>query len=1834
MSTEIEGIVEDKFRTVSEVASLTDEEFNRAVGGMRISKVISQPAKQEKKKDEGITVLNYNSPTSSIHTASYAIEKSDGTRVVSLVSGLSDGVAKNAATVCRLAALYPDNASYFELLKREAAASNKTAEGSETAVCLRISHAPEGKFDVTGFANGDVMVIAFDPNVKAAFAQGGGFTTLVNKPASNLKEPDAKDLLSVLNQTLPEESVVLCLTGEILEWLPQKTVQCSYTTYEQHMFDVPPTAQNQQGLRTEIDFPTLFEQGFKLPEVITESSLMAALANHATWYKAQVTPASAKRPTEQFFIVGLRLSNELKTKAWLNPANWAAPLLAVSLAVVFGLKLFAPAAFTAATPILMPLLFSGFALTGVVLLAYVSVGIISDYSNQRKSRGLEKAVVNNEADAENAVQKQVGQLELGKNYLLGIAPRVWQWLWKEHRNQFDFGIFITLLMLTIAGVAIGSILHPALLDSSVGHVLQAFFNFIAHTLSELSQGTFLSFEVDSLTAHILTVVVSALIPTFLLNAVRQLVTADYERRQALKGEDLSDVEKMMREDLTKNREEVGQAMPSHKSVPRSVDEKKKVHKKLVKTTHQDITNSSKPQSQQTPLDEVGGIGSIHVTCARWNGQRKNGDHWMLYGYEKRYLLEITDYLEKSKRFKAYIIDSEGQRLQEVCIERSVLAENFHIKSKKDNGKTAYQIEYLQKACTVDSNGRVELPNEADTQQQSVVKTEFIDDQYKREEQCNISKKSGNSAYQTEEVKAKSESESEPEPSYVVTKENCRFSFRKKYESACDMDISVVQRRMLRVQETLSNGYRARLIDSQGQEEGVDVFVKFKHIEKNGRVVLLTDKQNKQKSYQVKMMDEHLPVYYTIKSASILGSCEVKEVASPDPNVVEVKELPTPPQHWFPHTPEQLEQILEQRRKIEPTYIGIECSDDKPCKYFNNNTKKEVVISGETALFKIFSRTPDDWYDAMRIDEYGNPINGQENLFIHKDQFSLSWKVCYTPASEPGQKPRYGTILIDNPIPENSEKLLSPLDRERFRPVPFLIGTGLNAFYTEEETKTFFQEYVLTYKDLNKPYSFAVTKREWKYHSKGESSLEQKESSPCMLKINSCSENLIFDATIINSKGEEKEHILVSHEYIDLNSKVLKVTNTTNKTFEYQAFETKLMSFVNTAGEKDTYLLHARWRTGPGPGKHLTHGKLSSYPEEVKTLAAPWDKHENTWEDFDTKLNAAFKASRSSYPLLTIKDFENLPMGTLIRAEYDFEPKEKSDAGYSVGDVFTVFACFPDGHIKGSPEEGGGVGNVSCENFSMVPMSYGVNKKSSTFYYKMEYGSGKNYEKTITDNCMLQILEALPGGFYRVRKIIANGQYETVNCLIHEKDIDENLRVVVSPARDLIIAGEKIRDYVYGIRELNDNNLPPNMKRLHTLREVAQKIEVSKNEINSNKENNATPLKKTSSELVESVNPYVALPSPEKHTESEWYVVTTQYWEEADVLRGAGISRTSRKYRCILKISGFSACPIDDMLTYYVKVAMLDSKGNVLKDFWVQDCYLDMTLKVVQIRDEQNNCVGIQAIGSNFQPVETYHQGKLDGDLPVANTTFNNPYYKSTVLPSLWDKPSDVTEPTYAMTVPSSVPFYDRNKGKYCRESGLILKILSVEKDGWYSASEIEPYDTSQQRDNIFIEGKYLDGNKRIYHVSPSSTLEEEAGYYAVKIDARPSKIPIDSVKLPSPFDTEASRPITEKKELPIEADTQSATVAIKSKDTENNSTPSQKTSSEPVNPYAPVLHQDPATSEKRFNLNQDIIKEPHPHEVFAYEDLDPLLNHKKIEKIEKTETSRFDVSNFKNANFT
>lgn len=461
----------------------------------------SKDKKYKKIRDTDKHIATVNHPTiAGTPTASCSGEREeDGTRIITVVSGQKAKVDSIAAAAYGAIARLPDNqfveeqAEYLESIASGKEHSALSGEGltKENLIhdfaYLYVSHAPDGNFQVTGAVHGNTTIIAFHPNN----TMNRGFRTLP-------KQTDS----SRVSEYLAEDSIVLCLTGEILDWLPKM-----------------PDKQS-------INFTKLFENGFTLPSKLTESTLITALANYAT----EQSEKNEVKTSRQFFIVGLGLSNELKTNPWLNPANVPAWLLALTVGVVFGLKLFAPVAFAAAAPTLMPLVFSFAALTGVFLLAYVAYGAFTDWHNQRKSGKL-KLLPTIEID-DNSKKYTVKEpiLGLAKIYFSRGIRRVWDWLTKQHPYQLAFGIVITLLMFTIASLALASLLNPLAFDGTVvGHALQAFFNFIAHTFSGLSQDTFLHFEVGSITSDIVVVLVTALIPTFLLNALRQAFTTGYEK---------------------------------------------------------------------------------------------------------------------------------------------------------------------------------------------------------------------------------------------------------------------------------------------------------------------------------------------------------------------------------------------------------------------------------------------------------------------------------------------------------------------------------------------------------------------------------------------------------------------------------------------------------------------------------------------------------------------------------------------------------------------------------------------------------------------------------------------------------------------------------------------------------------------------------------------------------------------------------------------------------------------------------------------------------------------------------------------------------------------------------------------------------------------------------------------------------------------------------------------------------------------------------------------------------------------------------------------------------
>jgi hypothetical protein len=499
---------------------------NTLAGITQVSAVVSANNKREKVRDEDATTLNYTATTSKLHTASYVAKKADGTQVIAVVSGSKDAdVSRIAADTCRAMAQYSSHYS----LDQNSQQIGDIASGQEhnlekdssiaSASYLYISHASEGTFTLTGGLTGNATVIVFDPN--STEKNEYKFSTLV-KPSQS-EQKGAWVVKTDVDEALSEDSIVLCLTGETLKYLPTK---------------------QDTG---EINFAKLFKEDFELPSNLNESTLMNALANHAAKNHLlavklnadnQLPPEFQDRliPPQQVFIVGLSLSNELKTNPWLNPANWAAPLLVVSLGLAFGLKLVVPVAFTAAAPTLMSLAFSFLVITSAMLFLYMVDNAREDWRNQRKSGKLEEY---------SDMGQPQSEATLRQRYVAGIWPRIKEW-WTKHPTQVYFGAFITLLMFTLASLALASILNPIGFDSTVaGHALMTVFNFVAHTLSELSQGIpFLQFEAGSITSNVLVVIVVALLPTFFLNAVRQGVTTGYEK---LKDENLSDVEMAMEE---------------------------------------------------------------------------------------------------------------------------------------------------------------------------------------------------------------------------------------------------------------------------------------------------------------------------------------------------------------------------------------------------------------------------------------------------------------------------------------------------------------------------------------------------------------------------------------------------------------------------------------------------------------------------------------------------------------------------------------------------------------------------------------------------------------------------------------------------------------------------------------------------------------------------------------------------------------------------------------------------------------------------------------------------------------------------------------------------------------------------------------------------------------------------------------------------------------------------------------------------------------------------------------------------------------------------------------
>lgn len=503
-----------------------DNPWQDTLSGIKpISSRVSGESKPIKMRGENIATASHLADFD-ICTASYVAEKKDGTRVIAVVSAPEKAgekpeekfAAKRAAKACRAIAQQPDFFAYFRDSRAEP--SRTMTDGITDYAYLSISRKKGGKFKATGVVEGNATVIAFHPS----FGNGVGF--------GGLRTLETKDRQpQEITSFLPESSIVLCLTGDILKCLP-----CLSHT-------------------NQIDFQSLFQnQEFELPSNLNESTLMTALANHAAKMQRKLEAEAAAeyatntdKPGRQrafsspeldtLFVVSLSLSNDLKLSRWSNLVNVPAWLLAITLGVVFGLSLFAaPALLAAAASVLMPLVFSFAILTGAAFIGYLVYGIVQDVLNQRDTRKMETPV-----DPKNNQAKDTDSSS-AKNYLWGIGPRVWEWVTKQHPYQAVFGGFIALVMVTLASLALASILNPVGFDATtLGPLLQEIFNFIAHTLSGLSPGTF---EVGSIASNVVVVLVAALIPGFLLNALRQVVTALYEK---FKDESLSDVEIMLKE---------------------------------------------------------------------------------------------------------------------------------------------------------------------------------------------------------------------------------------------------------------------------------------------------------------------------------------------------------------------------------------------------------------------------------------------------------------------------------------------------------------------------------------------------------------------------------------------------------------------------------------------------------------------------------------------------------------------------------------------------------------------------------------------------------------------------------------------------------------------------------------------------------------------------------------------------------------------------------------------------------------------------------------------------------------------------------------------------------------------------------------------------------------------------------------------------------------------------------------------------------------------------------------------------------------------------------------
>jgi hypothetical protein len=524
-----------------------DNPWQDTLAGIQLlSSAVSGNSELKKVSGEDATVLSYTNAPLNTCTASYIGEKVDGTRIMVVVSGsptVDIDIGKVAAETCRSLAQHADSRSLEEQRKRTQKVAANHAESIDSYSYLYLSHLPGGEFGIIGEVKGNTTIIAFDP---------------ITYTFSTIAKASLASQTTFIKDSLPEGTLLLCLTSETLKHLPT--------------IGLGEGANKTQ----EINFEKLKEEGFTFPaEVmgkINESTLITALANHAANNHRKTQDPRNKSnaeqnnahpystPPQQFFIAGLNLSNDLKanpwfnplsnehkTNPWLNPANFAVPLLVVMLGVAFSFKLWAAPVFINAAPVFLSLVLGAFTLASAMLLLYLGDTVIKDWRNQSQSRKVEVPYhqrweeLQKQFPESNRVPQPETQLDFFITYGTGILPRINEWLLREHHYQAAFGTLITLVMFTLASLVLASVLNPIGFDATVvGHALSMFFHFLAHTLSQLSQGIpFLQFEADSIASHIIVMAVVALVPTFCLNALRQIATAIYER---FKDESLSNVE--------------------------------------------------------------------------------------------------------------------------------------------------------------------------------------------------------------------------------------------------------------------------------------------------------------------------------------------------------------------------------------------------------------------------------------------------------------------------------------------------------------------------------------------------------------------------------------------------------------------------------------------------------------------------------------------------------------------------------------------------------------------------------------------------------------------------------------------------------------------------------------------------------------------------------------------------------------------------------------------------------------------------------------------------------------------------------------------------------------------------------------------------------------------------------------------------------------------------------------------------------------------------------------------------------------------------------------------